>query len=255
MITEKPLSLRAVKYVDYLLLDPEMNQERAACNAGFAPRRAGVTACLMMKDPRVQALIAERSKARIARVELTQDDVLLDLYNVATADPRALTEWHVGCCRYCHGVDFQYQCTPQEWRDNLAVYLKVNKELDPAGIAFPVRGGVGYDARKPPREDCPECFGVGVGREVIKDTRTLSKAAATLFAGVKKSKHGVEIAMRSKDKAIELAARHTGIIKSSVEVTGKDGKPIQHILAAAVLAIDDPVEASRAYQTLMGGGD
>ncbi|MFD2298472.1 hypothetical protein ACFSPA_06785 [Paracidovorax citrulli] len=39
---------------------------------------------------------------------------------------------------------------------------------------------MGYDARKPPNQECPECFGAGQSRTVLKDTRQMSPGAPTM---------------------------------------------------------------------------
>lgn len=252
MITDKPVTLRTLKFVEELIADPRMNQEQAACRAGYSPRGAAVAAANLMNDPRVQHLIAERSKARLKRLELTQDDVLRDIFHVAMADPRDLTEYRIGCCRYCHGNGFRYQMTPREYRDRLDFYMTKNGREDPMGLAFPVEGGVGFNKNRNPHPECPECHGDGEGREVFKDSRTLSESARILYAGVKRTKNGLEIMSRSKDKAIELAARHTGVVKPGLEVTGKNGGPIQHVGAIVALATTDPVEAAAQYQKIMG---
>lgn len=206
-----PLTARALQFVDALLADPQMNQGRAAVAAGYSVHNAMRTASNLMQDPRVKALIKEKQKDRIEATQLTAQDVFLDLYRVAKADPRELTEYHVGACRYCHGTDFRYQFKPSEYRAAFEHYCAQHQKDDPVGIMFKTEGGVGYDARKKPHPNCPECHGYGVGRTIIKDTRTLSKAAATLFAGVKETKHGVEVITRNRDKAIEMAARHAGV--------------------------------------------
>lgn len=252
--TDKPLSLRAQKFVAELLANPKLNQTEAAIAAGFSARSAHVTSTQLLHDPRVQALLTEKQRETVARLELKAEDVLRDIFHVVEADANELTEYRVGCCRYCHGDGFQYQRTPQEYRDALASYrMTPDGKLDPLALKFDHRGGVGYDMRKDPRQDCPECFGEGVGRTIVKDTRKLSLAARTLYAGVKETRHGIEVMTRSKDKAIDLAARHTGVVKSSVEVVGKGGGPVQHAGAVVSLTTTDPIEASREYQKLMGG--
>ncbi len=208
-----PLPARVVNMVDFWLADPKRDQTRAAELAGFNKRSAAVRASIWLKDPRVKALIVEKTKALVEKFELTQADVLRDVFNVVKADARDLSEYRIGCCRYCHGIEFRYQMTPQEYRNRLAAYMERHATKDPCGLAFPMEGGVGYDKRKKPHKDCPECFGEGEGREVFKDSRSLSESARTLYSGVKRTKNGIEIMTRSKDKAVEMAARHTGVIK------------------------------------------
>lgn len=226
-MTTKPLAPRALLFVDHLVADPLQRRTIAAVAAGYPARSAHVRANELMSDKRVRAMIVERSKDRLMRMQLTQDDVLRDLFNVVKSDARDLSEYRIGCCRYCHGAGFMYHMTPQEYRDRLSNYMTRMGVKDPAGLGFDLLGGVGFDAKKKPHPSCPECHGEGIGREVFKDSRSLSKSAATLYAGVKRTKNGIEMMSRSKDKAIELAARHTGVIKSASDKTGEDDGIVQ----------------------------
>ena len=47
-----------------------------------------------------------------------------------------------------------------------------------------------------------------------------------LFDGVKQTKDGFEIKVQSREKALEQVARHLGMFKDKMEVTGKDGSPL-----------------------------
>lgn len=251
----QPLSPRALRYVAELLAHPAGTQTDAAIRAGYASRNASVTASQLMADPRVKRLIGDRREQLIRKLEIRASDVLEDVLNVITADPRDLTEYHIGCCRYCWGDGNMYQRTPQEYRDAVAAYRKTEDgAADPLCLRFDHLGGVGFNRHTDPNPNCPECFGDGEGRTVIKDTRRLNPAARAFYAGVKETRHGVEVSTRSKDKAIELAARHTGVVRSGVEVTGKGGGPVQHATTGAVVALTttDPIEAAREYQKLMG---
>lgn len=258
----KPLTDKQELFVAEMMADPDLTASAAytrAFGTKGAAARSGSSA--LMKNPRIVERLKDRQKDRLERLELTADDVLRDLFLVQTADANELTEYRIGCCRYCYGDGFGYQRTPAEYRRDLDAYIKheKNKRLQPgderdlAGLKFPYDGGVGFDPRKPPRDECPECFGEGVGRSVIKDTRNLSDRGKAIYAGIKETRHGVEVLMRDKDKARDLAARHTGVVKSSVEVTGRNGGPVQHATAAVTLTTTDPQEAAREYQKLMGG--
>jgi hypothetical protein len=77
---------------------------------------------------------------------------------------------------------------------------------------------VGYDPRRPPHEDCPECFGRGVANVLAKDTRFLSDTGRRQYAGAKVTKNGIEIQARDRDKALDLAAKHTGVAKETVHL-------------------------------------
>jgi hypothetical protein len=56
-----------------------------------------------------------------------------------------------------------------------------------------------------------ECFGKGLGRTYVNDTRKLSPAAAALYAGIKQTKDGIEVKMHSKLDAMERLCRHLGL--------------------------------------------
>jgi hypothetical protein len=77
--------------------------------------------------------------------------------------------------------------------------------------AFDEQGGIGYSPLNAPNPDCPRCGGDGMQRVVAKDTRYLSAAAASLYAGAKQTKDGFEIKMHSKLDAIEKLAKHLGL--------------------------------------------
>lgn len=211
------------RFVAEYLSDPERIQYKAYQRVygdhiplAHACARAGK----ILARPEVKAAIETGEQAILGKLELTATDVLRVIFNVVGSDANELSEWVVGCCRYCHGDGFQYQRRPQEFRDALAEYMAkpFTRRDDPYAMKFDMQGGVGYDVRRPPRDDCPECNGEGVGRQVIKDTRNLSEAARMLYNGVRQGKHGVEIMTLSKDKAIELAAKHTGVAKENIKM-------------------------------------
>lgn len=218
---------------------------------------AHVLASRLMADSRVQAEIARREEMLRADLELTAADVLRELFLVASADPRELTEYHVGACRYCHGEGHKYQRTPAEYERDLDAYIamrKADKERgpDPLGLEFDVKGGIGFNPYRDPAPDCPECFGKGEGYERFKDTRTLSPAAARLFEGVKRTRDGLEIKIRSREKSLDLAAQHLGIARKAVELTGKNGGPIQTAGVSIAATTTDPIEAANLYRNLIG---
>lgn len=144
-------------------------------------------------------------------------EVLAEINRIAMADPRQLTDNWVGCCRHCYGEDHKYQYTPEELRKAIARYhfdlRKAKLPADPAALNFDYEGGIGFNKRKPPLEACTECNGDGETHQRFKDTRKLSPAAARIFAGVKRTKDGIEIKFRNQDKALEMLASHHRLIK------------------------------------------
>lgn len=211
----RPLTLAQEQFCQALVSDPARvvttAYERVYTARGHS---ATVGGHKLMKDPRIAARIAELESGVRQRAHLTVDLVLQHVAELATADPRDLTEYRRGACRYCHGIGHRYQRRPQEFRDAFAAYLRTPKGAeDPAGVFFDYLGGLGFNVNAPPHPDCPECNGNGVGYTYARDLRTVSPAAARLFAGIKETRDGFEIKTRSQDKAIELAMKHLGLLR------------------------------------------
>lgn len=260
-MTDRSLNHNALRVIaEYLSVIPR-NQTAAylRVHEGCAYETAAPAATRFFADPRVVAEVERREKEMLGNLELSAQDVLNEIFLVATGDPRELSEHYVGACRYCHGLDHLYQRRRSEYDRDLSDYLFRNKLLvkegkatpDPNGLLFDVQGGVGFSSRRDPHPECPECDGNGAGYEVFKDTRNLSPAAARLYEGVKKTQNGLEIKIRNRDKALDLAATHLGIARKSVELTGKGGGPVRHAVAAVSLTDVDPQTASQLYQALM----
>lgn len=166
----------------------------------------------------VRAAIEERAK----RTDITADRVVREAWAIMTADPRELMEYRVGCCRYCHGEDHLYQRTTMEFDRDEAQLARLNEEAITSGKpvkAFDPQGGVGYDKRLPPHPECPECFGEGEGREVFHDTRGVSRAAASLFAGVEVTRHGRKVLTHDKAAAMDKMFRHLGLYNDKIQLT------------------------------------
>lgn len=221
--------------------------------ADVAETSAAVSASRLMDNPLVVDEIARRENELRADLELEAADVLREIALVATADPRELTEHYRGACRHCYGLEFKYQRRPSEYERDLATYMRENGAADPCGLNFPIMGGVGFSTRKAPNPDCPECDGNGDSYEIFKDTRTLSAGAARLFEGVERTRDGLKIKTRNRDKALDLAAQHLGISRKSVELSGPGGGPMQTVTAGVSLKDVDPTTAAQLYQSLVGG--
>lgn len=192
----------------------DLNATQAAIRAGYSKATAGAQGHDLLKNPEIQAHIADVTAKRSEKTGVTAEKVLEELWAIAHADPNELIEYRRSCCRYCHGKDFRYQRTPREFEEYEAAQFKVvgfDRDLvDP-------QGGVGWDIRKPPHPDCPECFGEGVERAFPKDTRFLTPAASKLYAGVKITKDGLEVKMHDKIAALTKVAQHLGMFTERFE--------------------------------------
>jgi len=219
---------------------------------------AGSSASLMMSYPHVQAAIAKWEDELRKDLRMDVEQYIRELVLVATADPRDLSERYIGSCRHCHGVGHQHQYTQNEFQLLLNAHIvrrAKDKDLgpDPLGLEFDCKGGPGFNQRRAPHPECTECFGDGKGYEVFKDTRTLSAGAARLYAGVKKTRDGLEIKTRSPDKAIEILGNILGLSKK-VELTGPNGGPLVVQAGVATTPMPtDPIAAAAEYRRIMGG--
>lgn len=207
---------------EYLI---DLNGARAAIAAGYSAKAARQQASEMLARPEVQAMVDAAMKARAERLQMDGDAVLRRLAEIAEADPRELIELHRCCCRYCYGEGHYYQFTAREL-DRARAEHAAAVEAGKAKGEFEAPGGIGYNPKRPPHEDCPECHGLGQERVIAKDTRTLSPAARRLYAGVKVTQNGLQVLTHSQVDALTKLGQHHGLFKSVV--TGPNGGPVEH---------------------------
>lgn len=243
------MNAKQQQFIDYYLADPERNATRAYERVYKARGDIAATnASRLLKNAQVTEIIDKYRGEQNERVKLSVDDVIAHVREIVEADPRELSEYRRGACRYCYGGEFMYQRTANEERQAYAEHLASRSKLP-----FDQLGGTGYTPKRDPHPACPECYGDGVGYEFFKDSRTLSPRAARLYAGVKSTKNGVEIQMRSQDGAVKMLGEHLGAFVKRHEITGKNGAPIATVGAQVTLTAADPIEAAQAYAKLMSG--
>ncbi len=201
------------------------NASKAARVAGWSDNECRRAGHFLLKKPHIRKQIDTALEARLARVrqgleqvEANEHFVLQTWFDIIRADVNEIVQHRRTCCRYCHGEDGGYQRTAQERRRDYNAWKKSPEALTDE---FDEQGGVGYDSTREPNPECFECFGEGVSNVHVADTRDLTPAAAALYAGVKQTKDGVEVKLHSKEKALELMARHFGMLKDKLELDGK----------------------------------
>lgn len=199
------LTPKESRFIDEYLVD--LNATQAAIRAGYSARTARSIGYENLTKPHIQAGIAEARKQQQERTHITADAMLQQAWLIATADARELVEVKVACCRYCWGENFRYQRTVSEMNSDRGQWLEAGK--DPA--EFDEQGGIGFNPHRPPHPDCTACVGDGHAREVIKDTRHLSPAAAQLYAGVKRTKDGLQVLAHNKEAFAEKVWKHLGL--------------------------------------------
>lgn len=209
--TSKPLHALTPKeqrFVEEYLVDLNATQAYLRSHPGVKTTSASSESAKYLGNPWIQIALAKGRAAMSERTGITADRALEHAWLIATADARELIEYIVGCCRYCYGEGFKEQRTLAEFNAAREKSLSLG-----SSEPFDEKGGIGYDPRLDPHPLCTECFGKGHGRAYINDSRRFSPAAASLYAGVKITKDGIEVKMNSKLDALEKVFKHLGLYK------------------------------------------
>lgn len=184
----------------------DFDATRAAKAAGYAEKAATSTGYDLKQDPEVQDMIATLIKERSDRTQITADNVIKMWWGIATADANDVVQYRRNNCRFCYGIDHQYQWTEGGFKKGQEEGNIVSNE-----------GGFGFDCTKEPNPKCPECKGEGVGHLHVKDSTKLTGAARQLYNGAKITKLGLEVSLRDRDAALVNVARHLGMFVDKTE--------------------------------------
>lgn len=242
---------RMLRFVDEYLKD--LHGTRAATAAGFSAKCAGSAAHKILKNPAIIELV-EAGKARIAKeAQVDQTRIVRQLELESNASVNDLMQYRRNPCRHCYGKDHRYQFTPaemelaQERHEYALLEMKAQGIIVPcAKMAFDEKGGLGYDPRKPPNPDCPECFGDGKGEVFVKDTRHLDERTASIYGGVSYGKDGLKAIAKDQNTARKLLMQHTGMLDRKLTVKGDPNHPIDVNLTTRVIIVPakDPAKIS-----------
>ncbi|WP_135506837.1 terminase small subunit [Roseovarius aestuariivivens] len=215
----------------------DRNATQAAIRAGYAEKAAKEQGYRLLTNAHIKAQINKLARERARQLEIEANDVLLRLWEKATADVNELVRVERRCCRYCHGVDHEYQWkTAREFRehydkeirrqfgtDDPDKFVELGVKFD-AGERIPGiptdAGGYGFDPTADPNPDCPECAGEGIVHVVVADTR--EALSHPLYEGVKQTKDGIEIKIADRAKALEQVARHLQMFKDDVKLNASE---------------------------------
>ena len=219
-------SKRVPRFVEEYVKD--RNGTQAAIRAGYSQNvdTACTTAVRLLADHRVLELI-EAEQARVSaecRVEAV--DVLREFLAIATADPSKIVQVRRVNCRYCNGVNHQYQWKEREYAAALDRAMRPPKKGESPAEMPDLAGGFGFKSNGEPHAECPECHGEGQEDIFFKDTEALTGNERKLIAGVKRTRDGLEIKMRDQDGALKVLAQYAGVLIERKELTGKNGQPL-----------------------------
>lgn len=214
----------------------DFNATQSAIRAGYSEASAATQAHDLLRNPKIVKALEERREEVAAATLLDASWVLKQWIDIAAANPNDLIQVRKVCCRFCYGLGHNYQWTNGEYITAVNAALIANKK-EPQCV-----GGFGYDPNKDPNPDCPECGGNGTSEVHLMDTRKLTGPAKRLYAGVRKTKDGVQVLMRDQDAALQNLAKYLGMLVEKTELTGAKGGP----LAIASLSPDDLTDAQLA---------
>lgn len=141
------------------------NATQAAIRAGYSKKTANEQGARLLAKVSIAQAIAQQQKASIVRTLGSADEVLEQMWRLATFDANQLSQYRRGSCRYCWGFGHQYQ-----WRDAVEYEEKrlealERKRREPVDV-----GGYGYDHTSAPNSECPRCNGDGIGQPFFADT-------------------------------------------------------------------------------------
>jgi hypothetical protein len=230
----------------------------------WKPQAVWTGAARAMQNVHVRRLIEEGRalvNAKIIAASVMERQELLGRWSArAQVDRNELCEVRRVACRYCHGTDHLYQRTPAEMRAARAQYDQAVKAVlgsSKHGQQFQIpdfaeEGGVGYDRRKDPHPECPECHGFGDELVILKDTRRLSKAAMDCFEGVDIKNGSIVIKISSRAEDEDRLAKAQGIYGADKGPARPNFNILVQEGGVANIIPDDPAQAAIAYQRLVG---
>ena len=112
------------------------NATQAAIRAGYSKKTANEQGARLLAKVSIAQAIAQQQKASIVRTLGSADEVLEQMWRLATFDANQLSQYRRGSCRYCWGFGHQYQ-----WRDAVEFEEKLAEALAKKGKEPNDRGG------------------------------------------------------------------------------------------------------------------
>ncbi len=185
------------------------NATQAAIRAGYSKKTAEQIGYQLLKKTSVAQAIAQQQKASLVRTLASADEVLAQMWQLATFDANELSQYRRGSCRYCHGFGHNYQ-----WRDMVEFEEHRLNAIEKKGKEPVDVGGYGYDHNREPNPACPRCNGDGIGQPYFADTRKLPPVSRLAYSGIKLGKNGVEITAISRERMYEAVMKRLGLADS-----------------------------------------
>jgi len=204
VLVDSELTAQQKRFVVEYLID--QNATAAALRAGYSDASYGRQ---LLTIPHVAQAIAQQQKASLMRTLASADEVLAQMWQLATFDANELSQYRRGSCRYCHGFGHNYQ-----WRDMVEFEEHRLTAIEKKGKEPVDVGGYGYDHNREPNPTCPRCNGDGIGQPYFADTRKLPPVSRLAYSGIKLGKNGVEITAISRERMYEAVMKRLGLADS-----------------------------------------
>lgn len=195
----------------------------------WKPETVHQEASRLAADPNVSARCQELMNAAAEANQVGVNMVLAKYTDMVNADPREISEIRVAPCRFCNGAGHLYQRTDGELKRDRAKHEEKRQAYLDAGKRdigeFEENGGGGYNVNDKPDDACPDCGGAGIPRVVLKDSRSYSPGALSLFTAAKEGKEGIEVKVIERKDALQQVARHAGFYEAD-----KDPAPVVNVV-------------------------
>lgn len=211
------LTPKQAQFVAEYVID--LNATQAAIRCGYSEKTAKQQGSRLLTNADVAAAIAETQGPRLERLEITAERVLQEAAKIAFTDLADVADWG-------------------------------EKEV-----------AIGYDADG--RKVAPADLGdaVVVHHEVapylsLRDSSSLTPQARASVSEVALTKDGFRIKQHSKSDALNLLARHLGLLVDRTEHTGPGGGPIrvqQEVVAAVATLSPEERQTLRALALKLEG--
>ncbi len=161
---------------------------------------ADTQGCLVLRNQKVREAADVARDAKAMKADDARMRIINELISIAFSDASGLAKWVVESCNGCWGDD------PQ-----------VREAMDKRNEGYPTKIN----------PTCRYCRGRGRGHVSITPTDQLKPDELRVFDGLEVTQHGVKVRLRDRTRALELLAKHFGIGPDRLELTGKDGGPIE----------------------------
>lgn len=218
---DNPKHAKVFRFIDEYCID--LNGTKAAIRAGYSPKTANEQSTRMLANVHIKKLIDEKLAEIAKRNGIDQDYAIQGWKKAYEAKFTEFANIVIVCCRYCHGKNHGYQFTKNEYKAKKKAFDddEISKELIIKGYLakeFDDEGGIGFDGRKKPHKDCPECFGDGKLVLRINPTDTMTDEMLLNLKGFKRTKGDYEIVLMDKEKALDAISRYVGLYEKENKV-------------------------------------